>query len=123
MACLTIPLSHVSVVAGNGLRREVNWRSCVVHVGRCRLHQSKGRRVMSGPFAALGRNEAVEFNEQLGLKGEGVVRGEEGLVSSVGTPSQSLASFRDWYMVDKQLVVISFSAFVVCFFSLWKAAT
>ena len=81
---------------------------------------------MSGPFAALSRNETAPV-EQLELKGnlygEGAVRREQGLVSSVGTPAQSLASFRDWYMVDKQLVVISLSACVVCFFSLQNYTT
>ncbi|KAG0557195.1 hypothetical protein KC19_11G109300 [Ceratodon purpureus] len=121
VACVTIPSgwSHGCVVAGIGfpraLRREGKWQRCVV---RRRLQQWKGRGVGAGPFAALGGNEAVEL-EQSGLRGpagEGAVRGQEGLVSSVGTPAHSLASFRDWYMADKQLVVISFSAFVTAGF-------
>ncbi len=99
-----------------------------MYVARCGLHQAQGRRDVSGPFAALNRNEAVEL-EQLEFKGNlngkgGAVRREQGLVSSMGTPAQtSLTSFQDWYMADKQLVVISLSAFVVCFFSLQQCTT
>jgi len=68
-------------------------------------------------FAALSRNDAVEV-KQLGLKsseegGAGAGRGEEGLVSTVGTPVSAPVFFQDWFMTDKQLAVTSFTAFVV----------
>lgn len=107
--------THVSLVA-----TKKNWqRWAMMHVVRCGLHPSKGRRGFTlSRFAALSsRNEAVEL-ERVGLQGnlnnkEGAV---EGLVSSVGTPAPSVVSFRDLYLADKQFVVLSFSAFVVCRF-------
>jgi hypothetical protein len=122
VTCVAGAPSHVAVVAGTGfpsaLRRQVNWQRCAVRVGRCKLRQCKGRRVMSGPFAALSANETAEAGLKGDVNGEGAVRGREGLVSSVGTPAYSLAAIQDWYMTDKQLVVISLSAFVVRFANL-----
>lgn len=120
VTCVAGAPSHVAVVAGTGfpsaLRRQVNWQRCAVHVGRCKLRQWKGRRVMSGPFAALSANETAEAGLKGDVNGEGAGRGREGLVSSVGTPAYSLAAIQDWYMADKQLVVISLSAFVTAGF-------
>lgn len=96
--------------------RQGKWQRCVVHVARCEL-QRPLKQVVRGRFAALSQNEAVQFglnansSEQGGAGCAG--RGEEGLVSTVGTPAPGPVSFQDWYMADKQLVVISFTAFVV----------
>jgi len=85
-----------------------------MHVVRSRLHPSEGRQGSPYRFATLSssRNAAVELEQ---LKGDlsKEVRGEESLVSSVGTAALSLVSLRDWYLADKQFVVISCSAFVV----------
>lgn len=77
--------------------------ACVVRVAsRCQLQRRR--------FATLStRQEAVEVAQE-GAAG----RGDEGLVSTVGTPAPApVVSFQDWYMADKQLMVISFTAFVV----------
>lgn len=116
---VTVVVPSVGVFP-RAMRRQGSWQRCVVYVGR-QVMQVKGRQGKVGRlghrFAAVSRNEAVE-GAQFGNSGEegvAAVRGEEGLVSTVGTPAPAPASFRDWYLADKQLVVISFTAFVVCF--------
>lgn len=132
--CVTIPhsvivfpttdSSHVSVVGCSrfprAMRRQMNWQIRLANYGVLSL---RGRHSMLTRFAALSGNEAVElerFGSKGNLNGESGLRGQEGLVFSVGTSAPSPMSFREWYMADKQLVVISFSAFVVCFSSSQK---
>ncbi|XP_024356783.1 uncharacterized protein [Physcomitrium patens] len=124
--CVTIPhsvivfpttdSSHVSVVGCSrfprAMRRQMNWQIRLANYGVLSL---RGRHSMLTRFAALSGNEAVElerFGSKGNLNGESGLRGQEGLVFSVGTSAPSPMSFREWYMADKQLVVISFSAFV-----------
>lgn len=103
--------SHVAVLG--------NPRTCQrfqVRVARSEFQRGKQIR-----FAALSRNEAVEV-AQLGLKsseegGAGAGRGEEGLVSTVGTPVSAPVFLQDWFKADKQLVVTSFTAFVTAGFT------
>ena len=92
--------------------------------GGGRVRAWTGRPVVGCRFAAMSRSGVAEVASQLGLRGNSSVEGggaaaaagraDEGLVSSVGTPAPAFLSFRDWYLADKQLVVISFTAFVVC---------
>lgn len=109
--CLILPQSisssHVSLVAA------LRHRKLATHVMRCKLHSSKDRQVLRYQFAALSsRNVAVELEQFEGDLNKGV-QGEQGLVSSVGTPAPSLVSLREWYLADKQFVVLSCSALVV----------
>lgn len=108
--CLILPhsisSSHVSLVAA------LRHKKLAMHVVRCKLHSSKGRQVLRYQFAALSsQNVAVELEQIQGDLNKGV-QGEQGLVSSVGTPAPSLTSLREWYLADKQFVVLSCSAFV-----------
>lgn len=84
------------------------------------MRELKGRLVVGARFAAVSTIEAGD-GAQFGLNGEGsAVRGEEYLLSTVGTPAPAPVSFRDWYLADKQLMVIPFTALVVCFCSQWR---
>lgn len=102
VTCLTIPHSLAGSISSSSHVSTQRWAMA----RPCRLHPLKGRQVTR-------LNATVEFKGDLNT--EGVA---EGLVSSVGTPV-TVVSLRDWYLADKQFVVISVSAFVVCcFFSL-----
>ncbi|KAG0565509.1 hypothetical protein KC19_8G195900 [Ceratodon purpureus] len=88
------------------------WRQrCGVHVRGLQVRVKVGGQLqrMGGRCAAVRRGEAGEG----GMVGNS---GEEGLVATVGTPAPAPASLRDWYLADKQLVVISFTALVTAGF-------
>lgn len=92
------------------MRRQGSWwqRGVVVRVGGW-----QGRQAGRGGHwcAAMSRGRAVEVSGS-----PAAVRGEdhpEGLVSTVGTPAPAPV---DWYLTDKQLLVISFTAFMTAGF-------
>jgi hypothetical protein len=102
------------------MRRQGSWwqRGVVVRVGGWQGRQA-GR--CGHRCAAMSRGRAVEISGSAGEEGRPAAgRGEdhpEGLLSTVGTPAPAPA---DWYLADKQLLVISFTALMVCCCSHWR---
>lgn len=115
--------SHVAVVTVSAfpraMLRQWEWHRCLVHAAR---YRTRRRHLALGRFAAMSGNQAAEIEQSKSIRnldGEGSadLRGEDRLLSSVGTAALAPASFRDWYLADKQLVVVSVVGFAVCFSS------
>lgn len=114
--------SHVAVVTVSAfpraMLRQWEWHRCLVHAAR---YRTRRRHLALGRFAAMSGNQAAEIEQSKSIRnldGEGSadLRGEDRLLSSVGTAALAPASFRDWYLADKQLVVVSVVGFATAGF-------